>query len=296
MPYDSWHQLHNNADAHSPSLFRCPVCRGTRKTTPHARKIFLVAERLTWDDAIVSIHDKDQTEKLTWEVNYELGIVDPFVEDSEQLPGGRKSQTNKFHPYQNDYEMKQALNLIFVKENITEVSWALWYGMQMSLQNMSREENESPTRAFCDEILSQGSREPLQLYAGNGTRETTSVKVRSTVSHDLSARSSLGLPTPPSSYSNEENISVVPKPLGPNAHSLSSNVQGKKPAIESPGTALSSRSLRITSYKTLQDFYGLLDQIERGSYVGAVFLEAYAEHLRDDMCKDCWFKRNVQSE
>lgn len=47
------------------------------------------------------------------------------------------------------------------------------------------------------------------------------------------------------------------------------------------------------SYKTLQGFYKLLDKIERTSYVCAKFLEAYAEKLRDDLCKDCWFKRNV---
>ncbi|KAH8730748.1 hypothetical protein GQ44DRAFT_699794 [Phaeosphaeriaceae sp. PMI808] len=50
---------------------------------------------------------------------------------------------------------------------------------------------------------------------------------------------------------------------------------------------------RIESYKSLQDFYSLLDRIERTSYVGAVFLEAYAERLRGDMCKNCWMKHNV---
>jgi hypothetical protein len=63
-------------------------------------------------------------------------------------------------------------------------------------------------------------------------------------------------------------------------------------------TNVSSPSLSydtsMVSYKTLQDFYTLLDRIERTSYVGAVFLEAYAEKLSDDMCKDCWFKHNVK--
>lgn len=53
---------------------------------------------------------------------------------------------------------------------------------------------------------------------------------------------------------------------------------------------------RIQSYKTLRDFYTLLDKIERTSYVGALFLEAYAEKLRDDMCKSCWFRHNVQCD
>jgi hypothetical protein len=53
--------------------------------------------------------------------------------------------------------------------------------------------------------------------------------------------------------------------------------------------------MRIISYRTLQDFYALLDKIERTSHVGALFLEAYAERLRDDMCKDCRFKHNVHA-
>jgi hypothetical protein len=34
--------------------------------------------------------------------------------------------------------------------------------------------------------------------------------------------------------------------------------------------------------------------MERTSYVGTLFLEAYAERLRDDMCKSCWLKHNIR--
>jgi len=51
--------------------------------------------------------------------------------------------------------------------------------------------------------------------------------------------------------------------------------------------------MQITSFRTLQDFYMLLDQIERTSFVGARFLEAYAERLGTDLCPDCWVKHNV---
>jgi hypothetical protein len=69
--------------------------------TAHMRKLFLVAERLTWEEGLVSDQDKDLNEELNWRFNYELGILDPFVEDLEHVPGGKHSQVNKCHPYQN---------------------------------------------------------------------------------------------------------------------------------------------------------------------------------------------------
>jgi hypothetical protein len=211
------------------------VCRSTRKPTPHARKVFLVAERLAWEYRPVPRHEKDENERLTWEVNYELGILDPFVEDPERFPGGKKSQHNKWHPYQNEFEMKQALNLIFISENLTEASWSLWLGMQKMLRNLV----------------------------------------------DL-----------PSS-------SLKERKLGPAASRLlqetSENRLQPKPAETIDLTKSPNRVMSI-NYKTLQDFYSLLDQIERTSYVGALFLEAYAERLRDDLCRECWLKHYIQTD
>lgn len=99
MPYDSWHKFHNRNSIHSPSPFRSPLCQIPRKSTPHIRKMFLLAERLSWEDQYVTKPEKDQSEELTWGVNYELGILHQTVEDSEQIPGGKKSQVNKWHPY-----------------------------------------------------------------------------------------------------------------------------------------------------------------------------------------------------
>lgn len=195
LPYDSWHNLHYRANVYPPLPFRCPVCRKERKVNAHLRKAYLVAERLSWEDERAAANDRNLNEELNWAVNYELGILDPFVEDAERVPGGKNSQKNRLYPYQNEIEMKQALRLILTSEDITEASWSIWMGMQADLQLTAKKEEAD--------------------------------------------------------------------------------------------------ALGIVSYKTLQDFYSLLDQIERTSYVGALFLEAYAERLRDDMCKDCWFKRYV---
>ena len=53
------------------------------------RKIFLVAERLLAEDGTTSMHLKSKNEELNWAVNYELGILEPFVEDPELVPGPR---------------------------------------------------------------------------------------------------------------------------------------------------------------------------------------------------------------
>jgi hypothetical protein len=93
--------------------------------TAHIRKLFLVAERLTWEEGLVSNQDKDLNEELNWRFNYELGILDPFVEDPEPVPGGENSQVNKCHPYRNEHEMKLAFMLLFMTESLTESSWPL---------------------------------------------------------------------------------------------------------------------------------------------------------------------------
>jgi hypothetical protein len=43
----------------------------------------------------VSSLDKDLNEELNWKVSYELGTLDPFVEDAEQVQGGKHSKSNK---------------------------------------------------------------------------------------------------------------------------------------------------------------------------------------------------------
>ncbi|KAF2690094.1 hypothetical protein K458DRAFT_439186 [Lentithecium fluviatile CBS 122367] len=274
LPYDSWHKLHHPAKVHPPLPFRCPT--------------FLVAERLAWDEKLVPISAKEQNEELNWAVNFELGILDPFMEDPEQELGGKNSQTNKFYPYQNEFEMKQALRLIFTSENISDASWSLWASMQMDLQEMFR----------------LGGTKRLGIGSASsklGTRQKTSEaeEIDLTMSPDRASKPRTsdgpsGRPTPPSS-SSEHSTGKAPAIVPGNQVSFAQPHAPGTAFVDKPADLQPSfeKDQSITSYKTLQDFYSLLDRIERTSFVGALFLEAYAERLQRDMCRDCWLKRYI---
>lgn len=264
------------------------------------RKVFLVAERLSWDEKLISGPDRDLNEELNWTVNYELGILDPFVEDPEQIPGGKNSRENKFYPYQNEYEMKLAFKLIFMTEDITSVTWSLWIGVQSDFQDLlssdedmalSSEPEQANVAQVKQEVMPPLRRirhttpDPIETIDLTGSPEPPS---------KLARGKSYGLPTPPSSLprmaSKIHHADDVVPDNGQYIPTSSSNI---RPAPASEPSRRSVPLKRIESYKTLQDFYSLLDKIERSSYVGALFLEAYAEKLRDDMCRSCWLKHNV---
>jgi hypothetical protein len=302
MPFDSWHKLHHPEDVHPSLPFRCPVCRKERKATVHLRKLFLVAERLSWAFKTVSSRDRDLNEELNWKVNYELGILDPFVEDSEQIAGGRNSRSNKMYPYKNEHEMRLALGLIFTSEDLKETTWALWISNQLNLQRVLGHDQQLKP--------SPGALGPAPALRVN---EKTLVKA----------------PTRPKPPDPTDMIDLTgspepsPKPANRKLHGLSTPPLPLRVAIRSPRKrgvlGMGSKQHKyispypavfvstagpvatpppppkcIQSYKSLQDFYSLLDMIERTSHVGALYLEAYAEKLRDDMCKDCWRKHNIR--
>jgi hypothetical protein len=256
------------------------------------RKLFLVAERLTWEEGLVSMHDKDLNEELNWKFNYELGILDPFVEDPEQVPGGKNSQNNRFYPYQNEHEMKLAFKLMFMTENLTEVSWSLWIGVQLDIEKMLNGCNK--TEAAPSQSTSGGAKGDHTCLV-KPEANMTDITVSPDRASDLVGKPP-GLPTPPSSSekgsASGKNITRTSTPI------VFPVCVSTAPMTDADLTTESRTSLsyskRIVSYRTLQDFYTLLDKIERTSYVGALYLEAYAEKLRDDMCKDCWFNHNVK--
>lgn len=239
--------------------------------TAHMRKVFLVAERLLWDAKLMSTHDKILNEELNWKINFELGIVDPFVEDPDQVLGGKHSRANKFYPYQNEHEMRLALRYILMTEDITKTTWALWIGTQLDLQQMlGGHKDTSPSMPDkCDTIDRTVSHDPA---SGLATGKSQAL---------LTTPSSI----PKVAQSVENAARIYKTDYEQYRAGSSSDVE---PSIQ--GT---TPSRRIESYKSLQDFYSLLDKIERTSYVGALFLEAYAEKLRDDMCKSCWLKHNI---
>jgi hypothetical protein len=291
MSFDSWHRLHHGEDMQPSLPARCPVCRQERIATTHMRKLFLVAERLTWDDRLVWIHEKDLNEELNVKVNYELGILNPFVEEPEQILGGRNSRNNKFYPYQNEHEMKLAMKLIFMTNDITATTWALWISTQLHLQKMLDEDHSTGSPRTASGSTSIQVKHELTSSTTSG-RQKTPVPIDTidlTVLPEPASRIANGkwywVPTPPSS-------------LAKVAHGITSSkepraCQGRFASMNGRFTS-PPQPKRIESYKSLQDFYSLLDRIERTSYVGALFLEAYAEKLRDDMCKSCWLKHNVK--
>jgi hypothetical protein len=125
MPYDSWYRLHHGSGIQPARALRCPDCGGKREVTAHIRKLFLVAERLTWEDDLVSMCDKELNAYLNSELNKELGIGWPTVNDPEHVPGGKYSRINKFHPYCNEHEMMLALKLLSMTDSLTEATWSL---------------------------------------------------------------------------------------------------------------------------------------------------------------------------
>lgn len=262
-----------------------------RKLTAHTRKLFLVAERLLWEDGITSVHDKSLNEELNWAVNYELGILDPFVEDHQQIPGGKHSRSNSFYPYANEYEMKLAFKYIFMTEDITETTWSFWIGTQLDLQKMlggDKEEAAPKKPSLREDGLKIVEKKPLHPK----TPEVETIDLTDSPPPPSKSEAAVGLPTPPSSFQtiHEQKIYVETKASSTAAVLKEGN--DSMAATPSPPPYFNQQR-RIVSYRTLQDFYSLLDKIERTSYVGAIFLEAYAERLRDDLCKACWLKRNV---
>jgi hypothetical protein len=64
--------------------------------------------------------------------------------------------------------------------------------------------------------------------------------------------------------------------------------QPKTPIIPSLDFLTNKFNKPAISYRTLPEFYTLLDKIGRTSYVGARCLETYAEYLNKGCCSDCW--------
>jgi hypothetical protein len=127
LPYKSWCFFHRRREGTPDHQFLCPECGKCRGTpTPHQRKLFLVAERLSWQEGLVPTKERLRNEEALWEVNFELGILDPSIEDSEQQPGGKNSRANMFYPYDTEQEAETAFGLIQQADRISESSFNLW--------------------------------------------------------------------------------------------------------------------------------------------------------------------------
>jgi len=301
MPYDSWYNLHNREDPTSDRKFQCPTCRIPRTPTAHTRKLFLVAERLSRTDGIVSTAEKNQNEELNWEINYQLGILDPFVEDPIQVPGGKNSQKNQWYPYKSKFEMDKTFGLLSVTHDITEGSFKLWMSALSFLADLpdlpAPSPNCYPTFPTSRDVMSS----PLQLTSGNKPQVRMPQEIEEIdLTDDAVDGHIYKYPSQqtPKSLRNDCTSPYSPHHLQ-NTYSSPYATQPRPARTETNGVQQeiplrSQRVQEVMSYKTLQDFYSLLDQIERTSYVGARFLEAYADYLQNDACKSCWFKRTIE--
>lgn len=307
LTYGSWHTLHNRPDPNISHQFRCPQCRKDRGTpSPHAHKLFLVAERLSWEDSTISTLERNQNEELNWEVNYQLGILEPAMEDPDQFPGGKNSRANKWYPYDNEFEVVAAMKLVEKATSLTEGSWRAWVDMVDYLPSEPDELPGASHRGGLGETVDLLPKHQCLEGRGVNTPSSTpsriSKKSHDITSYDLENISPSLLPTPPSSspmFAQEKeslNTLITPLPTTEEAtFDFSRNhdcvvVETRQTERKCEGA---SQERQSKTHSTLQDFYSLLDKIERTSFVGARFLEAYAEYLHDDLCRDCWFKHNI---
>ncbi|KAE9989146.1 hypothetical protein EG328_000078 [Venturia inaequalis] len=149
IPYSSWFVLHHGKGGKRNHQYTCSKCSKKRaRITPHERKLFLVAERLSWHGfrGIVPAEEKALNEEQLWAVNFELGITDPAIEDPSSLvAGGKNSQANPFYPFQTEAEMEAALALLRHTNRLSELSFNMWLPTLDSMSMVINEtENERP--------------------------------------------------------------------------------------------------------------------------------------------------------
>ncbi|KAF2159718.1 hypothetical protein M409DRAFT_29878 [Zasmidium cellare ATCC 36951] len=259
LPKKSWAALNNGAAEGAV----CSKCEKARASTAHQRKLYLVAERLSWEIGATSSAARSSNEVALWAVNAELDIFEPAVDDDEVVIGGRNSRHNDWFPFKSQVEAETAMGVVARADVLSGESWKLWKeNIDRTLQSSLKAES-SWTEEHPLDLNADDTRPP---YSGRSALKDLSPNSRQRQSprkHGKEPlRSASSLPTPPSSGSIEppERDTEEPPPC---------------------------------SFKTLSDFYGLLDKIERTSPMRAKFLEAYAERLHNELCKDCWFESSI---
>ncbi|KAI6912058.1 hypothetical protein D0869_10333 [Hortaea werneckii] len=234
LPKATWTALHNN----KPHGAVCARCRRPRHLSPHDRKLFLTAERLSWPRLTFGYKARTGIEEALWPVNFELGVEEPVqFSMHHDIFSAKKSVKNKNFPYSDSSEAEMVMRVVEHAEILTEASWELW-------RNLDQEPTITPNYLSA-EVFSRPSsdRQPLREISDNARPQAP--------------------PTPPSSAT---------KP-------------SKAPESESVSSSSSSMSL--------VEMYSSLDRIERNSPTASRFLEAYAEKLHREVCKECWVEENV---
>lgn len=260
LPKKSWEAL-NNGEVDGAV---CAKCDKPRPSSAHQRKLFLVAERLSWEIGSTSSAARSQNEIALWAVNAELDIFEPAVDDDEVFIGGRQSRGDEWYPFKGRVEAEMAIGIVARAEVLSEACWSSWKenidkALQFSVEEDRLGTVDRPVNLDDDESDDySGQRRALKTISPNSRLRHSPRKHGKQPVHSTAL-----LPTPPSSEG-------IGQPEGED-----------------------SRPAPVCSFKTLSDLYGLLDKIERTSPMGAKYLEAYAERLHKELCKDCWFESSI---
>jgi hypothetical protein len=90
----------------------------------------LVAERLLFDLEGTPVTARQNNEEANWEVNFQLGILDPSVEDLEgHVPGGKRSRVKRCYPFETEFEMDAVMKLLEKGGALTQANWTVWRSM-----------------------------------------------------------------------------------------------------------------------------------------------------------------------
>ncbi|KAI6840431.1 hypothetical protein KC340_g7821 [Hortaea werneckii] len=239
LPKVTWTALHNN----KPHGVACARCRRPRHLSPHDRKLFLTAERLSWPRLTFGYKARTGIEEALWPVNFELGVEEPLqFSMHHDIFSAKKSVKNRSYPYSDSAEAEMVMRVVEHAEILTEASWELWCSIDQ--ENSTITPNHSSAGVFS---RPSPGRQPLREISDNARPQAP--------------------PTPPSSAT---------KP-------------GKAPE-SFPSVSSSSSS---SSSMSLVEMYSSLDRIERNSPTASRFLEAYAEKLHREVCKECWVEEDV---
>lgn len=251
-------------------------------------------------------------EGMLWETNHKLSITEPvMLADESYTPGGVCSKDNEWYPFKSEEEFDAAMELVERADCLSPASWALWLTVK-DYTLAPRQANKSTVGPNVEKDVQTPPAQPAKhvdttlptppasgLFDDEDFLETLDKKGISddveetphvTILRHAKQAWMIEIKELASSGLASKAAVLALHPFGPRKSYLATTFEPTTPP--SPPVE-PSQSNSIITFRTLVRFYELLDTIERTSYVGARFLEAYAEYLSKDVCRDCWAKRCI---
>ncbi|KAF2458737.1 hypothetical protein BDY21DRAFT_370916 [Lineolata rhizophorae] len=212
--------------------------------------------------------ERARNQEALWAVNFALGIEDPVLFDDEDADQGVQGEPANwrtwFHPFESPQEMWLGLGIVAAgvaggDGGLGEDVWGAWRGLvEAGEEGGEHKENIGPAEG--DAV---GNASAIRPFAHGAYVSPYATPLNDRPEGPLGASNRYASPSA----------------------SFSENVE--------KGQKDSDKARVNLSFRTKTQFYSLLDRIERSSFAGAMFLEAYAEHVRRDLCRECWFKAFV---